>query len=318
MVIARHDTKPKKQDQSSVECRIVSARRYNFAFSCKRETQEMPTNKRFPPVWAACLVLLAACNSGQSPQGAAVSKDDVAATVNGVPISEKLVAFMLKQRTDLGRPVDAETRKTYLDRLAMQLAVAQEAERKGLDKRPEVIAQIEFNRQSILVNIFIDDFIQGNPITDDEIRAEYERIKTGEAGSEYKARHILVDSEAVAKEIIAKLNRNPGTFDALAREKSKDTFSGTKGGDLGWFLPKRMVPEFSAAVAKLEKGKITQEPVKSQFGYHVILLEDSRSHVAPPFDQHKVRLKEQLQQRKLQAKFDELKAKARIEISQRP
>jgi len=276
----------------------------------------MLINSRILLASAACLTALAACNSGQSVQGSSVSKEDVAATVNGVPISEKLLGLMLKQRTDLGKPVDPQARKAYLDRLASQLAVVQEAEKKGIDKRPEVMAQIELNRQAILVNTFVEDFYKSNPITDDEIKAEYERIKADEAGNEYKARHILVDSEADAKAIIAQLNKDPKAFDALAKEKSKDTVSKEKGGDLGWFLPKRMVPEFGAAVAKLEKGKFTQEPVKSMFGYHVILLDDSRPRVVGSIDQ--VRLKESLQQQRLQKTFDELKAKAKIEIVQKP
>lgn len=263
---------------------------------------------------AACLVVLAACNPGSS----AVSKDDVAATVNGAPISEKLLGLMLKQRTELGRSVDPETRKTYVDRLASQLAIAQEAEKKGLGKNPEVMAQLELSRQSVLVSAFVEDFFKNNPVTDDEIKAEYERIKTDEAGNEYKARHILVESEADAKAIIAQLSKNPKVFDTLARERSKDSASGAKGGDLGWFVPKRMVPEFGAAVAKLEKGRFTQEPVKSQFGYHVILLEDFRPRAMGPIDQYQARLKEHLKQQKLQKTFDELKAKAKIEIVQKP
>lgn len=282
------------------------------------ETQEMPIKSRILLASAACLVFLAACNSGQSVQGPAVSKEDVAATVNGEPISEKLLGLMLKERSDLGRPVDAEARNAYIDRLALQLAVAQEAEKQGIGKRPEIIARIELSRQSLLVNAFVEDFFKNNPITDDEIKAEYEKIKADEAGNEYKARHILVESEADAKEIIAKLNKNPKAFDALAKEKSKDTTSKGRGGDLGWVIPKRMVPEFGAALAKLGKGKLTQEPVKSMFGYHVILLEDSRPRVVPPIEQYRERLKQDLQQRKMQKAFDELKAKAKIEITKKP
>jgi peptidyl-prolyl cis-trans isomerase C len=272
----------------------------------------MQINLRILFVGTACLALLAACNSGQQ------SKGDVAATVNGRPITEQFLGLMLKQRTDLGKPIDPDVRKNYLDRLTTQLAIAMEAEKKGLDKNPEVMAKIELNRQAVLVSAFVEDFMKNNPLTDDEIKAEYERIKTAEAGTEYKARHILVETEAEAKAIIAQLNKNPKSFDVLAQEKSKDTVSKVRGGDLGWILPKRLVPEFSNALIKLEKGKFTQEPVKSQFGYHVILLEDSRPLVMAPLEQYKARLKESLQQQKLQKTFDELKAKAKIEIAQKP
>ena len=278
----------------------------------------MLINSRILLVSVVCLLVLAACNSGQSLQSPAISKEDVAATVNGEPVSERLLGLMLKERSDLGRPVDAEVRKTYLDRMALQLAVTQEAQKKGIDKRPEVIVKTELSRQSILVNAFVEDYFKSNPITDDAIKAEYEQIKADEGGTEYKARHILVGSESEAKEIIAKLNKNPKGFDALAQEKSKDTNSKARGGDLGWFVPKRMVPEFSAAVAKLGKGKFTREPVKSMFGYHVILLEDSRPRAAEPFEQIKERLKPQLEQQKMQKLFDEVKAKAKIEITQKP
>lgn len=259
---------------------------------------------------STCLIALAACNSGQSGPSA----DDVAATVDGTPISEKLLGSMLKQRSDFGRPVDAEARKAYLDRMILQLAVSQEAVRKGMDKRPEVAAKIELSRQSILVNALVEDYFKNNPISDDEIKAAYEKTKADEGSTEYKARHILVDAEPDAKDIIAKLKKDPKAFDSLAQQKSKDTGSKSKGGDLGWFVPKRMVPEFGAAVVKLQKGKFTQEPVKTMFGYHVILLDDSRPRVMESVEQYKDRLKPQLEQQKLQKVFDELKAKAKIDI----
>ena len=262
---------------------------------------------------AACAAVLAACTE-QSAQGPALAKDDIAATVNGRPISERLLALIAKQRTDLGKSMDPEMRKTYLDRLALQLAVAMEAEKKGMDKRPEVLAQIELNRQSILVNTFVEDLFKSNPVTDADIKAEYDRLKTDETGNEYQVRHILVESEGEAKAIIGQLKKNPKAFDALAREKSKDSVSKERGGELGWLLPKRMVPEFGNAVVKLEKGKFAQEPVKSTYGYHVILLEDTRPMVVAPIEQYKVRLKDRLEQQKLQNAFDEVKAKAKIEI----
>ncbi|MFC6519829.1 peptidylprolyl isomerase [Undibacterium arcticum] len=157
-----------------------------------------------------------------------------------------------------------------------------------------------------------------HPVTDDMLKAEYEKIKTQMGGNEYKARHILVEKEAEAKDIIAKLKKDPKTFEALAKEKSKDPGSKVNGGDLGWFDPRRMVPEFGAAVAKLEKGKFTEEPVKSQFGYHIILLEDSRMKEAPPFEQIKPGLIQKARQQSLQKFLDETKATAKIEIVQAP
>ncbi len=262
------------------------------------------------------LLALIACSSNDPAQG--TGKDAVAATVNGAPISENLVSMMVKQRTDLGRPATAEVRNTYIDRLAMQLVIAQEAVKKGLDKVPETAAQIELGRQSTLVNAFVQDYAKNNPVSDETLTAEYEKIKSQMAGTEYLAHHILVGSEADAKDIIGKLKKNPKAFDTLAKEKSKDTGSQAKGGNLGWIDPRGVVPEFGAALAKLGKGKFSQEPVKSQFGYHVILMEDSRPKAIPPLDQIKSQLKQQMQEQNMRKLFDDLKAKSKIEIMQAP
>jgi peptidyl-prolyl cis-trans isomerase C len=150
------------------------------------------------------------------------------------------------------------------------------------------------------------------------VKAEYERIKATLTGDEYKARHILVEKEAEAKDIIARLRKEPGAFAKLAMEKSTDAGSKARGGDLGWFDSKRMVPEFAAAAGKLEKGKFTLEPVRTQFGYHVILLEDSKPIQAPPMEEVKDQISQQLQEQNLKKQFDALKAKAKIEVSAAP
>jgi peptidyl-prolyl cis-trans isomerase C len=267
---------------------------------------------------AACLLTLTACSSKDTVQSAAPSKDAVAATVDGVPISESLVRLMLKQRSDLGREAGAEARKAFIDRLAMQLIISQAAIKEGLDKAPEVVDQIDLIKQSVLVDAFVKNYFKNNPISDDALNAAYAKVKAEATGNEYKARHILVDNEAEAKDIIAKLNKNPTAFAALAKEKSKDGASKGNGGELGWFDPRGMIPEFGAAVAKLAKGKFTQEPVKTQFGYHVILLEDSRPLPVAPLEQIKPALTQQLQEQNLKKLFDEMKAKAKIEIVQAP
>ncbi len=266
---------------------------------------------------ASCLLLLTACNSGDSAKSGAL-KDAAAATVNGAPISEHLVHFMLKQRADLGRAVNAETRKFYIDRLAMQLLATQEAVKKGLDKNPEIADRLELSRQSILADAFIQDFMKTHPVSEDELKAEYEKAKAQMAGTEYKTRHILVEQEADAKDVIAKLKKNPKSFDALAKQKSKDTGSAAKGGDLGWVDPRNVVPEFGAALSKLSKGQFTNEPVKSQFGYHVIALDDSRPKQIQTFEQMKPALTQRAQQQALQKTMDDLKAKAKIEITEAP
>jgi len=261
-------------------------------------------------VSAVSLMTLSACNPTDNPKAA------VAATVNGTAISESRIEMLLKQGAAQGQPATPDLRKKIIDQLTMQLLISQEAIKKGIDKNPEVLDQIDLTRQSILANAFVQDYLKSNPVSDDMVKAEYEKIKAQMSGNEYKARHILVEKEAEAKDIIAKLKKNPKAFESLAKAKSKDSGSKIKGGDLGWFDPRSMVPEFGSAVTKLTKGKFTEEPVKSQFGYHVILLEDSRPKAIPPLDQVKSQLQQQIQQQNLQKLFDDLKAKAKIEIAQ--
>ena len=271
---------------------------------------------------AVSMMALCACNPTDHSKATDVSKAAassnaaVAATVNGTAISEKRVDMLTKQRAGHVQPGNPEMRKGIIDQLSMQLILSQEALKKGLDKTPEVSDQIEFTQQSVLANAFIQDYLKSNPVSDDMLKAEYEKIKGQMAGNEYKTRHILVEKEADAKDIIAKLRKNPKAFESLAKEKSSDSGSKTNGGDLGWIDPHETVPEFGAALAKLAKGKFTEEPVKSQFGYHVILLEDSRPKTAPPLDQIKSELQQQIQQQNVKNLLADLKAKAKIEIVQ--
>jgi len=263
---------------------------------------------------AASLLTLCACNISDFSAG----KGAVAATVNGTAINESRVELMVKQQAAQGQPDTPELRKGIIEHLAMQLLLSQEAIKKGLHKTPEVLDQFELTQQSILANAYVQDYFK-TPISDDMLKAEYDKLKakmTGMSGTEYKARHILVEKEAEAKDIIAKLKNDPKVFDGIAKEKSKDPGSKDKGGDLGWFDPRGMVPEFGAAVAKLAKGKFTEVPVKSQFGYHVILLEDSRAKQMPPLDQIKPMLQQQAQQQNLKKLLDDTKANAKIEIVQ--
>jgi peptidyl-prolyl cis-trans isomerase C len=264
---------------------------------------------------AVSLLVLSACNSktGNTP-----ATGDIAATVNGTPISKDSVDKIVGQRKAMGQPDSPETRKAIINQLAMQMLVSQESIKKNLDKTPEVIDQINLTRQSILANAFVEDYTKNHPVSDDMLKAEYDKVKAQMSGTEYKARHILVDKEADAKAIIAKLKKNAKLFDSLAKEYSKDPGSKGKGGDLGWFDPRGMVPEFGAAVAKLAKGKFTLEPVKTQYGYHVILLEDIRTKQAPTFEQVKPQLAKQVQDQNLKKLIDDMMAKAKIEITAAP
>jgi peptidyl-prolyl cis-trans isomerase C len=264
----------------------------------------------------ASLLTLAACNSTDTVSSAAPA--GVAATVNGTSIQEHLVGQMLKERARLGRDADAEARSKFIDRLVMQVVITEAALKKGLDKQPDVADKLEMSRLSILTDAFVEDYRKNNPISDDALKAEYEKFLTQDAGSEYKAKHILVDNEVEAQAIIEKLKANPKAFEDLAKEKSKDNGSKARGGDLGWFDPRSMVPEFGKAVAQLAKGKFTETPVKSSFGYHVILLDDSRVKVAPPLEQVKTQFADQVQRQNLNKLLDDMKAKANIVVTPAP
>jgi peptidyl-prolyl cis-trans isomerase C len=264
---------------------------------------------------AASLLALAVCNSAMAATPAdQVPKDPVAATVNGTPISQKTVDLLAKQGASKGNPDTPESRRAIIDQLALQMVVAEEAIKKGLDKTPEVAEQVAAIKQAVLASVYVQDFVKNNPVTDDRVKAEYERVKATVTGSEYKARHILVEKEDEAKGIIAKLKADPSAFEKLAMEKSLDAGSKAQGGELGWFDLSAIAPEFGAATSKLEKGKFTEAPVQTQFGYHVILLEDSKPIEAPPLEEVKPLLSQQLQQQDWEKQLEALKAKTKIEV----
>ena len=278
------------------------------------------SNSRILLASAISLLVLSACNPDDKAKSAAAPavKEPAAATVNGIAIAKSRVDMIVQQGLAAGQPDSPEARKGIIEKLAMQTLAADEAIKKGLDKSPEIMAQIDLIRQSVLANAYVQDLIKNSTASDDMLKAEYEKIKAPITGTEYKARHILVEKEADAKDIIAKLKKDPGLFEKLAMEKSKDAGSKVRGGELGWFDLSRMVPEFGSAVSKLEKGAITQKPIKTQFGYHVIQLEDTRPIEAPPFEEVKPQLAQHLQQQNVQKQMEDLKAKAKIEIVDAP
>ena len=278
----------------------------------------MSINSRVVLGSVVAVLALAACTPKAADNAAApttTEKEAVAATVNGTPISKSVVDIFLKQQR--GMPDTPETRKMIIDNIAIQMLVAQEAVKKGLDKAPETLDQMEIAKQSVLAQAFVQDYLKSNKPTDAQLSAEYDKLKAQYSGNQYKARHILVKTEDEAKAIIAKLNKDPKQFEALAKAQSMDTGSKDKGGELGWFDLRSMVPEFSAAVEKLEKGKLTDKPVKSQFGYHVIQLEDTRpsAQSIPPLEQVKDGLSQRLEQENLKKLIDDIKAKAKIDIT---
>jgi peptidyl-prolyl cis-trans isomerase C len=188
----------------------------------------------------------------------------------------------------------------------------QEADKQGLAQSEDFRNQMELARQSILIRELFSEFQKKNPVTDAEMKAEYDKFVAANSGKEYKARHILVEKEAEAKAIIARLKKG-GKFEDIAKKQSKDPGSGANGGDLDWSTPDSYVPEFGQAMVKLSKGQTTDAPIKTQFGWHIIRLDDVRTPQLPGFDQVKPQLQQQMTQQKLGKYQEELRAKAKIE-----
>ena len=234
------------------------------------------------------------------------------AIVNGKAVPKARIDALAAQVARAGRPVTPEMQGQLRDEIIAREVFMQEAQLRGLDATDDYKAQIELARQSILIRELFADFQTKNPVTDADIKAEYDKFAASNSGKEFKARHILVEKEADAKAIIAQLKKG-GKFEEIAKKSSKDPGSGANGGDLDWAAAGSYVPEFSEALAKLEKGKMTETPVKTQFGYHIIRLDDTREAQLPKFDEVKPQIAQQLTQQKLAKYQEDLRAKAKVE-----
>jgi peptidyl-prolyl cis-trans isomerase C len=232
------------------------------------------------------------------------------ATVNGTAIPQARADVMIAEQKTQGAPDSDQLRNAVKEELVRREVLAQEARKKGMEKSGSVTAQIELARQAVLIRAYLQDYVKTHAVTEAEVKAEYEKIKSQLGDKEYKARHILVEKEEDAKAIIAKLDKGE-KFEELAKQ-SKDPGSKDKGGDLGWANPAGFVKPFSEALVKLEKGKYSATPVKTEFGYHVIKVEDSRALKAPAFDEVKPQLKQRLEQQKVEHHIAELRAKATV------
>jgi peptidyl-prolyl cis-trans isomerase C len=234
------------------------------------------------------------------------------AKVNGVTIPQSYMDAIVQAQTARGQPDSAEMRSGIKDTLINQEVIAQEALKKGLEKNPIVAAQISLQRQEILVNAFVQDYIKNNPISDETVKKEYERQRAAVGNREYKARHILLEKEEEAKEAIAQIKKG-APFEKVAGEKSRDQGSRVKGGELDWQISTNYVPPFAEALKKLKKGQMTDAPVQSPFGWHVIRLDDERPFKAPAFEEVKANMQRGLQQIMLQKVVQDLRAKAKVE-----
>ncbi len=254
-------------------------------------------------LWVAALLGLAL------PLAPASAQEKIA-TVNGVAIPKSRIDLIMKAQAQRGTPDNPQLRGEIRERLVLREVIAQEATRKGLPKNVEVQTQLDLARQEVLWNAYVAEFIRTNPVSDAQLKAEYEKQKAG--AKEYKARHILVEKEDEAKAIIADLKKGR-KFEELAKQ-SKDQGSKDRGGDLDWNAPSSYVPQFADALVRLEKGKYSEVPIQTQFGWHVILVEDVRAATKfPSFDEAKPKLTEWLQQQAFTKNVNDLRAKAKVE-----
>jgi peptidyl-prolyl cis-trans isomerase C len=258
----------------------------------------------------AGMLVVSTCNAQE--------KNGNVAVVNGVPISQERMEYVVRAQVQQGQKDDENLRKNVREALITREILAQEAIKKGLENNPQFQAQLEMARQEFLIRAYFDDFIRNNAPTEAELQAEYERLKeqqsAGGQRKEYRARHILMKDEKKAKATLAEINKAKGkNFARLAKARSEDQGSKVEGGLLDWSDGDNYVKEFSDAMKQLKKGEWTVALVKTQFGYHIILLEDVRDIQFPPFDQVKDRVEQQMMAQRRDKAIETLRASATIE-----
>ena len=238
--------------------------------------------------------------------------DKPAAIVNGVSIPQSRVDFLVKNAAQQGQPDSPELRKNIRDKLIELEVISQAAVKNGVDKQPEFLQQMEFTRQQILAGAYLQDYAKTHPIADDVLKQEYEGIKARTGNKEYKLSHILVESEDEAKKVEAELKKKGAKFATIAKAHSKDPGSKENGGELGWHVPADFVQPFGEAILKLSQGQVST-PVQTQYGWHIIKLEDTREVKFPTFEEFKPKIENGLQQKAIKKAVDELVSKAKIE-----
>jgi peptidyl-prolyl cis-trans isomerase C len=234
------------------------------------------------------------------------------AIVNGKAVPSARVEVLAQQIAASGRPVDEAVRAQLKEEVVLREIFMQEAQKRGIAASEEYKTQMELARQTILIRALFADHQKKNPVTDAEVRAEYDKFAAANAGQEFRARHILVEKEDEAKAIIASIKKG-AKFEDIARKQSKDPGSGSNGGDLDWAAAGSYVTEFSEAMVKLGKGEMTQAPVKSQFGWHIIRVDDVRQAQLPDFEEIKPQIAQQMQQQKLADFQNTLREKAKVQ-----
>lgn len=262
----------------------------------------------------ALALLLPSLALAQQPAkpAAAAAKDGPVATVNGVQIPRQRLDLVVRQQTARGAQDSEKMRAQVRDALINNELLIQEANRSGIAKKAEVQQQIDLTRQEVIANAMVGEYLRTRPVSDAEIQKEYDRAKAQTGDKEYKARHVLVATEEDAKSVLAELKKG-GKFDDIAQKRSLDEGTRPRGGDLDWNVPSNFDKAFADAMVKLEKGKMTEVPVRSRFGFHVIQLDDVRAVNFPPLAQVKPQIQQRLLGQRVDALIRELRAKAKIE-----
>lgn len=263
-----------------------------------------------PTAFAQTKAEKAAAKAAPAPSAASASTQT--AKVNGVAIPSAYFDAMNKEREASGQPSTPDVGNAIKDELVNREILSQAARKKGLDRNGLVSAQMDMARQAVLIRAFFDDYVKANPISDAQLKTDYDKFVAQMGDKEYKARHVLVETEDEAKAVIASLGKGD-SFEKVAKEKSKDTGSKDNGGDLDWGPAGRYVPEFGNAMKALKKGETTKTAVKSPFGFHVIRLDDVRDMKVPAFAEVKDNFKQRAQQEQITKLVQELRSKATVE-----
>ncbi len=255
-------------------------------------------------IWTAvAAAAFAALSMGANAQNIAI--------VNGKAVPTSRAEALAQQVARSGRPITPEVEAQIKEEVIAREIFMQEAQKRGLDATPEYKSQIELARQTILIRELFAEFQKTSAVTDADVQAEYDKFVAANGGKEYRARHILVETQAQAEAILASLKKG-GKFEDIAKKQSKDPGSGANGGDLDWAAPGNYVKEFSDAMVALNKGQVSA-PVQSQFGFHIIRLDDVREAQLPALEDVKPQIVQQMTQQRMATFQQELRAKAKVE-----
>jgi peptidyl-prolyl cis-trans isomerase C len=263
-------------------------------------------------VAAASLALPALAQQAGAKPAAKPAATGPVATVNGAAIPRARLDYLMRQQLQRGAPDNEQTRAVVREDLINRELVSQAAVRAGTAKKREVQTQLEVTRQEVLVGAYLSDYLREHEVSDADVKQEYERVREQTGASEYKARHILVETEDEAKRLIAELQKG-GKFDELAKKSSKDEGTRELGGDLDWKVPSTLEKPFADAMVALEKGKFSAAPVRTRFGFHVIQLDEVRTIDFPPLAQARPQIQQRLVRQKVEALVRELRAQAKVE-----